>query len=195
LLAANIALSTAALQNAALMERLILDLNRVRRHREWYRWLTSGFVHNGPIHLFLNMYTLYAFGPAFELGLGVVPFLVIYFGSLLGGSALIWLEHFRDPNYRATGASDALSGLVIAFAMFAPMAEMGILFMFVMPAFVFAICFIVVSAWASQTRSLPGVAHAGHLGGALAGVAIVCIWWPEVPQQMIDQIVSNTRGF
>lgn len=195
LLAANIGLSFAALQNPQLMDKLIFDVSRIRRNNEWYRWLSSGFVHNGPIHLLFNMYALFGFAPAFERGLGVGPFLIIYMGSLLGSSALMWLEHFRDPTYRAAGASGALSGLVLAFAMFAPMSEFQVLFMFPMPAFVFSIVYILVSAWASTSGALPGIAHAGHLGGALAGVAIVCIMWPNVPAAMVDEIVAATRGF
>lgn len=194
LLAANIGLSFAALQNPSLMDKLTFDVSRIRRHNEWYRWFTSAFVHGGPIHLLLNMYALFGFGPAFERGLGTGQFLIIYFGSLLGSSALMWLEHFRDPNYRAVGASGAISGLVLAFAMFSPMSEFQVLFMFPMPAFVFSIVYIVVSAWASTTGSLPGVAHSGHLGGALAGIAIVCIMWPYVPQRMIEDIIAATRG-
>ena len=96
--------------------------------------------------------------------------------------------------YRAAGASGALSGLMLAFAMFAPMAQFEFLFLFPMPAFVFSICYLAISAWASTSGALPGVAHAGHLGGALAGIAIVCVWWPNVPQQMIEQIIANTRS-
>ncbi len=195
LLAANILLSVFALSNAETMEKVDFHVARMRGGKQLYRWITSAFVHTGPFHLFLNMYALYIFGPVFEHSLGVVPFLVIYFGSLLGSSALMWIEHFRDPNYRAVGASGALSGLTLAFAMFAPMAQFGLFFVFDMPAFVFAILYVVLSAWASSSGALPGIAHAGHLGGALAGIAIVCIWWPDVPQDMIDQIIAGTRGF
>jgi membrane associated rhomboid family serine protease len=195
LLATNIVLSTMALGNTAIMDKLLFHVARVRNNREWYRVITSAFIHGGPIHLFLNMYALYIFGPSFEHGLGPLPFIVIYFGSLLGSSGLEWIEHFRDPNYRSLGASGALSGLTLAFVMFAPMVQFSLMFMFPMPAFVFAICYIAISAWASTSGSLPGIAHAGHLGGALAGVAIICIWYPDVPQAMIDEIVANTRGF
>jgi membrane associated rhomboid family serine protease len=40
-----------------------------------------------------------------------------------------------------------------------------------------------------------GVGHAAHLGGALAGAAIVCLLWPEAPQAMIDQLADRLRGF
>lgn len=195
LLAANIALSTVALGNRDVLDKLVFHVARVRNNREWYRLVSSAFIHGGPIHLLMNMWALYVFGPSFEHGLGVLPFLVIYFGSLLGSAGLECLEHFRNANYRSLGASGALSGLTLAYVMFAPMAEFTPFFLFPMPAFVFAIIYIAVSAWASSSGSLPGVAHSGHLGGALAGVAIVCVWYPDVPQEMIDQIIAGTRGF
>jgi membrane associated rhomboid family serine protease len=63
-----------------------------------------------------------------------------------------------------------------------------------MPMIVFALCYIVWSAWASSTGRRDGIGHAAHLGGALAGVAIVCIWWPAAPQGMIDQIALSLRN-
>ena len=195
LLLANIGVSFAAFNNPQLMDRLMFDVGRMRRHGEWYRMVTSGFVHGGPLHLMLNMYALFGFGPALEAYLGTGPFLLIYLGSLLGGSAWTWMEHFRDMNYRAVGASGAISGLVSAFAIFAPLAEFEILFVFPMPAFIFTIIYIGVSAWAASTQVRDGIGHAAHLGGALAGVAIVCIWWSHAPQLMIDQIMASIRGF
>lgn len=193
LLAINLLLSFSALQNPAVMDRLGFDVGRIRRNNEWYRWVTSGFVHVGPLHLLINMWALVSFGTAFELGLGMVPFLGIYFASLIGGSALTWLEHFRDPMYRAAGASGALSGLTVAYAIFAPVQQI-IFIVFPMPAFVFALCFIAISAWASSSKVGDGIGHSAHLGGALAGAAIVCLWWPEAPQRMIDLIVGSVQG-
>lgn len=195
LLLANIGLSFAAFNNEDLMNRLMFDVGRMRRHGEWYRMVTSGFVHGGPLHLGINMLGLYSLGPALESGLGTVPFLMLYLGSLLAGSGWTWMEHFRDMNYRAVGASGAISGLATAFAIFAPLAEFLFLLVFPMPAFIFSAVYIVVSAWAASSDMRDGIGHSAHLGGALAGVAIVCIWWPHAPQQMIDQIVGGVSGF
>jgi membrane associated rhomboid family serine protease len=192
LLMANIGLSIAAFQNTALMDRLMFDVGRMRRNGEWYRMFTSGFVHGDPTHLLINMVTLFAFGPSLEGALGTGPFLGIYIGSLLAGSGWSWMEHFRDSNYRAVGASGAISGLVSSFAIFAPLA----MFLFPpVPAIIYAVGFILWSAWAASTNVRDGIGHSAHLGGALAGVAIVCLGWPHAPQQMIDQIVASVSGF
>jgi|APLow6443716910_1056828.scaffolds.fasta_scaffold75178_2 membrane associated rhomboid family serine protease len=195
LLLANIGLSFAAFQNPQLMDRLMFDVGRMRRHGEWYRMFSSGFVHGGPLHLGVNMLGLYSLGFALEGYLGTLPFLMLYLGSLLAGSGWTWMEHFRDMNYRAVGASGAISGLATAFAIFAPLSEFLFLFVFPMPAFIFSGVYIAVSAWAASSDVRDGIGHSAHLGGALAGVAIVCIWWPHAPQQMIDQIVASVRGF
>ena len=52
---------------------------------EWYRIVTSGFLHAGPLHLFLNMFVLYILGTILEEGIGTVRMLGIYFVSLLAG--------------------------------------------------------------------------------------------------------------
>ena len=122
-------------------------------------------------------------GPYLELTTGPVGFLVIYFAALLAGSAWTYMEHYRDSNYRALGASGAVSGITTAAAVFFPFAEIRLFFALPMPLGVFAICYIVFSAWASRSNIRDGIGHGAHLGGALAGIAIVCLFWPEAPQR------------
>lgn len=76
---------------------------------EWYRLVTSGFLHYGIIHLGFNMYLLYMLGQMLEPNLGRVRFLLVYVASLLGGSAgALSLE----PNGLTAGASGAVFGLM-----------------------------------------------------------------------------------
>ena len=67
LLVSNIVISIAAFNNATLVDRLLFDINRMRRHKEWYRGITSGFIHGDPFHLFMNMLALYFMGPYLEI--------------------------------------------------------------------------------------------------------------------------------
>ena len=194
ILVANIVLSSMAFGNVRLMDRLLFDVGRMRRNKEWYRGVTSAFIHGDPFHLFMNMLALFFFGPIIEYSFGPLSFLGIYFGSLLGGSLWTWMEHFKDSNYKALGASGAISGLTSAIALFAPFSTIYAFFAIPMPLIVFAGAYLVWSAVASSTGVRDGIGHAAHLGGALAGIAIVCIFWPEAPQSMIDQIIDKARG-
>ena len=111
--------------------------------------------------------------------------------SLVAGSAWTYMDHFRDMNYRALGASGAVSGITTAAAVFYPFAEIHLFFALPMPLGVFAICYIVFSAWASRRNLRDGIGHGAHLGGALAGIAIVCLVWPEAPQAAWSQFMAT----
>ncbi|MBM9468458.1 rhomboid family intramembrane serine protease [Nakamurella leprariae] len=77
---------------------------------EWWRVLTSGFLHVGLWHIAVNMFSLYFLGLPLERILGRVRFGVVYGLSLLGGSAAVML--FSDPLVPTAGASGAIFGLM-----------------------------------------------------------------------------------
>ncbi|MDP3737089.1 MAG: rhomboid family intramembrane serine protease [Hyphomonadaceae bacterium] len=189
LLATNIILSIVAFGNMRLLDAMMFDIGRIKRNHEYHRTITSGFIHGDPAHLFMNMLSLFFIGPAIEGALGTWVFLAFYMACLLGGSAWTLMEHWRDSNYRALGASGAVSGVTAAFGLFAPF-QMIIVFVIPMPAILFAVLFIAYSAFASG-RIRDGIGHAAHLGGALTGVALVCIFWPGAVRSLWDQVLAR----
>jgi membrane associated rhomboid family serine protease len=76
---------------------------------DWYRIITSGFMHYGFLHLLFNMYALYILGSMIEPAIGKVRFLLIYVVSLITGSLGALL---LDPNALTAGASGAVFGLM-----------------------------------------------------------------------------------
>jgi membrane associated rhomboid family serine protease len=80
---------------------------------EYYRLLTSAFMHGSILHIAFNMYALYLFGPPLEATLGRARFLALYLISALGGSAASYA--FNAPNQASLGASGAVFGLFGAF--------------------------------------------------------------------------------
>ena len=69
--------------------------------RQYYRLVTSGFLHIGWGHLIFNMFSLYVFGSEIEIGFGRHVLLPVYFASILGGSLFsLWL-HRHEEDYRA----------------------------------------------------------------------------------------------
>jgi membrane associated rhomboid family serine protease len=75
---------------------------------EWWRVITSAFIHLGLLHIGFNMYALYLFGPIMEDLYGHLEYLVIYLLCALGGSVLTILV---APDQAAVGASGAIFGL------------------------------------------------------------------------------------
>jgi membrane associated rhomboid family serine protease len=125
---------------------------------EWWRVLTSGFLHIGPIHLLFNMWALWVLGRDMEMVLGRVRFLTVYLVALVGGSAAVMM--FYLPYEQVAGASGAVFGLmgglaVVLRRMRAPAGQV--------------IGLIVVNVVISLV--IPGISLIGHLGGLVVGAA------------------------
>jgi len=82
----------------------------VRHLGEWWRIITSGFLHGGIMHLGFNMFALWVFGNPVHEAVGRLRFSLIYAGGLLGGaSAVLVFDHF-SPTIGASGATLGLAG-------------------------------------------------------------------------------------
>ncbi|MFF7726160.1 rhomboid family intramembrane serine protease [Streptomyces sp. NPDC008001] len=81
---------------------------------QWYRLLTSMFLHQAPMHIAFNMLSLWWIGPPLEAALGRARYLALYLLSGLGGSALTFVV--ADPRQPSLGASGAIFGLLGATA-------------------------------------------------------------------------------
>lgn len=130
----------------------------VTQAHEWYRLVTSGFLHFGIIHLAFNMYFLYVLGPMIEPALGRVRFVLLYFASLLGGSLGVVLLD-TDGGLTA-GASGAVFGLLAA-------AAVGMWRRGVNPLSTGVGTALILNLFI--TFAIPGISIGGHLGGAVAG--------------------------
>lgn len=126
---------------------------------EWYRLVTSGFVHFGIIHLAFNMFALYQLGQMVERAIPRVQFALLYFASLLGGSLGALLVEGTNPSLTA-GASGAVFGLLGAAAVGLHRRGINIFSTGIGTALLLNL-FI--------TFSISGISIGGHLGGLAAG--------------------------
>jgi membrane associated rhomboid family serine protease len=126
---------------------------------EWYRIVTSGFLHAGPLHLFLNMFVLYILGTILEEGIGTARLVGVYFVSLLAGSFGALL---LDPNEVTVGASGAVYGIMAATFLVARRRGVEQLASQIGLWVVLNLVF---------TIAVPGISIGGHLGGLAGGAA------------------------
>lgn len=179
LIAANIVATLIAFAAPDFFEQNLFRVRPILKQGEWHRVVTSAFLHVNGLHLLVNMFVLYMFGPILETVLGVGGYLLVYFAALLGASVWMLADKRGEPEYSAVGASGAVSGVVLAFCLFEPFQMLYLFFILPMPAFVFGIGYIALSFWLSRQESTM-VAHGAHLGGALAGLAATLLVYPEV---------------
>ncbi len=135
----------------------------IANSNEYYRIVTSGFLHAGPLHLILNMLVLYILGSLLEGAIGTPRMVGIYFVSLLAGAAGALL---LDPNEVTVGASGAVYGIMAATFLVA--RQRGI------PQLASQIGLWVVLNLVF-TFSVPGISIGGHLGGLVGGGAAALV--------------------
>ena len=162
----------------------------------WWQPLTHMFMHGGWWHILFNMYTLVMFGMVVERALGTKKFLILYFITGFGAVALHtgveWLEIHRALasddlavqqsaldllRIPMVGASGAIFGVLVAFAMLYPEARMTLLFPPVtLDAKWMVIIFVGLELVIGITGPSTGIAHFAHLGGALFGFLLILYW-------------------
>jgi membrane associated rhomboid family serine protease len=133
---------------------------------EWYRLITSGFLHAGFMHIAFNMIALYFLGRVLEPSVGTVRFLMIYFASLLAGSfGAILLSSNIDLT---VGASGAVFGLFAATFIIAYGRGLG---------HVANEIGVIIGINLLLTFTISGISIGGHIGGliggALCGVLVI----------------------
>ena len=126
---------------------------------------TYMFLHAGFMHLLFNMVGLFFFGPRLEARLGSRGFLGLYFLSGLGGAAFTFIN-FGAP---VVGASAAVYGIIIGFAMYWPRELIYIYGIVPVQARWLAAFVVAVSLYSGFSGSADGTAHFAHLGGLVVG--------------------------
>ena len=168
----------------------------------WWQPVTHMFMHGGFGHLFFNMFTLYMFGSVLERVWGPKKYLLYYMVTGLGAALLHtgveWLQTLYWQNVIQTGeasaavaaaasmrrmlmtptvgASGAIYGLLLGYAMLFPDSVMTLIFP---PISLKAKWFVLIFAAIELVMGLSGgdgVAHFAHLGGMLFGLILILIW-------------------
>lgn len=183
LIVANAIFSFRGFSNRFFLERHIFHVRRILGDGQYARIVTSGFLHANIAHFAFNMFALYSFSQGVGTVMGIVDFVVLYFGSLIAGNLLALYVHRDDPDYRALGASGAVSGVIFASILMFPHGSIGFLFLPMgIPSWLFGILFILISIYG--IRSQAGmIGHEAHLGGAIAGVLISAALVPRLSVQ------------
>lgn len=166
--------------------------------RPW-QFITHMFMHGGFWHIFFNMYTLWIFGSVLERTWGWKKFLVFYFVTGLGAALLhtgvqyieaqVYMSQIADGSQQAmaalhqlkltptVGASGAIYGLLLGFAMLYPDARLTLIFPPVtLKAKWFVVIFAVIELVTGVTGIGGGIAHFAHLGGMLFGWLLIMYW-------------------
>ncbi|KAF2330720.1 rhomboid family intramembrane serine protease [Flavobacterium daemonense] len=175
---ANVLFSYKGFNDYAFFRKYEFHVGSIRAG-EQIRMLTSGFLHVDIMHLVFNMFTLWCFAPVVIQWLGTISFILIYFGSLIFGSLLTMLFHKNDYNYRAVGASGAVTGVLYSAILLEPNMTLGIYGIIPIPAYLFGILYLLYSIYGMKAKN-DNIGHTAHFGGAIGGYLITLIKEPSL---------------
>lgn len=161
--------------NRGIYENWMLDLQKVLQDHEYYRAITSVFLHQEISHIFNNMIILFFLGDMLEKEIGHLPFGIIYILSGIAGSAASlyykMIHGVINPSLGASGAIFGLDGLLLAIVILNADRMRNV-------SLQRTILMIVLSVYSGYTGQ--NIDNAAHVGGLLGGFvlgALYCMLW------------------
>ncbi len=187
--------------NPQVQAKFMMNPYRVSQGKEYYRFITSGFIHSGYLHLFFNLFTLYFFGSQIEIIFnmlspehGNIYYLLLFIIGIVVSDIPTFLKHRANPGYNSLGASGGVAALVFSFILFNPTDKLYILFIPIgIPGFIMGTLFLVYSYYQSK-NSGDNINHSAHLYGALFGLLFSIMVEPNVIFNFINAL-GNWRLF
>lgn len=143
----------------------------------WWQFLTHMFMHGGFLHLLMNMYAFVAFGSVLERQWGAKKYLLFYLITGLGAAALHLAVMGNHPYVPMVGASGAIYGVLMGFAMLFPETVLTLIFPPIsLKAKWWVLIWLGIELITGIGGTADGIAHFAHLGGALFGWLIIRYW-------------------
>ncbi len=161
---------------------------------EYYRLITSGFLHADVQHLLFNMFTLYFFGKNIEFVFQQISFsglfLILYLTGIVVASAPAMFKHRNHSYYMALGASGGVSSILFASVYYFPWARISFFGIdaLAIPGIIFGVLYLAYSAYMDK-KGNDNIGHDAHFWGAVYGFVFAFLVDPSHGRSFIDQLL------
>ncbi len=195
IIAITVISSLLAFGNQMLMSNCIFNPYVIDKKKQYYRFITSGFIHADLMHLFFNMYALYLFGSNVELAFkeifndsGTTLYISLYFSALIMSASFSYFKHKENPQYNALGASGAVSAILFVSIILYPTQELMIFpIPFFIPSYILGPLYLLYSYYMGR-KGLDNIGHDAHFFGALWGVLFIALLWRDAIRHFLQQL-------
>ncbi|MFT6879155.1 MAG: membrane associated rhomboid family serine protease [Algoriphagus sp.] len=195
---ATVLASIQAWRDTSLRNKWIHNAYSANKNKEYFRLLTSGFIHADYMHLFFNMYALYLFGDYVEQyfsylfgAKAILAFLALYIIGIVVANLPDFVKHKDNMGFNSLGASGGVSSVVFCSVILNPL--MGLMIFPIpieLPGYLFALIYVAYSIF-MEKKQMNNVNHMAHLWGALWGVVFIAVAQPKSIANFFDQILSS----
>lgn len=191
------AVSLLGFSNHILFSKFLFKPYSILKNKEWYRFISSAWLHADYMHLLVNLFVLYSFGNYLEYFLNVyyeeqslVLYLFLFLGSTVISHIPSYVKHKSNYNYEAVGASGGVSGILFAYILINPLSMLELYLFIPIPAIVFGILYLWYSYYMSK-KNIDNIGHEAHIYGALGGMMLVTIIKPGIWVSFFNQLFKT----
>ena len=191
----TVAISIAGFSNEQIINKLILWPRKMDNPAEYYRLLTSGFIHNDWNHLIFNMITFYFIAPSVEFLMAIIGkpsemFVLLYLSAIVISSLPSFVKNRNNSYYRSLGASGGVAAILFFTIYYSPWSLIRILFIPIgIPSIIFGGLYLAYEAYMSK-RGAGNVNHDAHFIGSIYGLLFALVVDPSHGMSFINAIMS-----
>ncbi|WP_109622941.1 rhomboid family intramembrane serine protease [Sediminitomix flava] len=182
-------------QKPQLKQKLMHSPYKVSHNKEYYRFVTSGWVHADWTHLLFNLFTLYFFGRNTEMYFtyildnplhGKLATLALFTLGVIISDIPTYIKHKNDYWYGSLGASGGVSAMIFTSILYDPTNTIYLYFIPI-PGFIFGFLYLIYSNMQAK-RGRDNINHDAHFYGAVFGIVYGAALYPESLTQFVHKI-------
>lgn len=185
-----------AFSRTNMFAEFMMNPYKVKSRGQYYRFITSGFIHQNHMHLILNMFSFYFFGRNIEVIFGMVfgdwgrvYYIALYFIAIVVSDLPSYLKHKDNPGYNSLGASGGVAAVIFASIVFQPVQKICLFIAICLPGFILGTGYIIYSYYQGR-KSNDNINHDAHLYGALFGFIFCVVLYPPSLMGFVNQIIG-----
>lgn len=193
---ATVGISLWAFNNDTIYQKGLMNAYLTIQKGQYWRLLSSGFLHGSYIHLGFNMFTFYFFGAVVErtfsqlLGPSAsIIFILYYFSAIIISDLPVAFKQRNNPGYNSLGASGAVSAMVFTSILYFPLNDLCLYGILCLPGFILGTLYVVYSYFQGRNMS-DNINHEAHLYGAIYGIFIGVLIYPDSVMSFFRQVAS-----
>ncbi len=197
LIAITLISSLLAFNNDDLMRKWILNPYLVHNRKQWWRMLSSGFIHADFMHLFFNLFAFYGFGMAVESYYtavfeekGLYLYLLLYLGAIVIANGPSLKKHKDNHYYNSLGASGAVSAVIFAAILFQPWSKIYLFGIIGIPGILLGPLYLLLE-YRMGKQGGTGINHDAHFYGAIFGILFTIALKPVLALHFFELLISG----
>lgn len=183
-----------AFRDQTVMRRLIMNPYVVASRKEYFRFITSGFIHKDHMHLIFNMLSLFFFGTAVEQQFAFIfgtraelYFILLYVLGIIVSDIPSYFKHRANPGYNSLGASGGVASVIFVFIILRPLDKICLYFALCVEGFILGALYLIFSYYQGR-KANDNINHDAHLFGALFGLLFIVVLHPHSIPDFVRQV-------